>query len=177
MNFIVRDFDVSWLAPTNQDEERDWTVGLPVAPVTAWVTLSSVQFCISLNRLDCFRAPCRFVPDWLTDVMMSLLTCTISWDQTGALHWRIPMFVAILSGGGGLIGKTQSVPYTVGRLFTNPAHQVAQQPIFGAQLLQFVTHIQKCVSVHTHRSQSGSKVTTELRVLRTELASCHLSSV
>ena len=29
MNFIVRYFDVSWLAPTNQGEERDWTVGLP----------------------------------------------------------------------------------------------------------------------------------------------------
>jgi len=78
---------------------------------------------------------------------------------------------------GNLTRNTQTLLHTVVRLFTNPAHQVAQHAIFAAQLLQFVPHVQKCVSVHKHRGQSDSKVTTELRVLRTELASCHLSGV
>jgi len=101
MNFIVRDFDVSWLAPTNRGEERDRTVGLPLAPVTVWITLSSVHFGISLKGFHCYRAPYCFVPDWRNDVILCFITdmCIISWDQTGVLHWRIPMFVAILSGG------------------------------------------------------------------------------
>jgi len=86
-------------------------------------------------------------------------------------------FIGVGGGGEDLIGNTQTLLYTVVRLFTNPAQEVAQYLIFAAQLLHLVPHVYKCVPAHKHRGQSGSKVTTEMRVLRTELASCTLSGV
>ena len=53
-------------------------------------------------------------------------------------------------GVKGLIGNTQTLLHTVVGSFTNPAHQIAQHPTFAAQLLQFVPHVQKRVSVHKH---------------------------
>jgi hypothetical protein len=59
---------------SNESGWRTWldSRGLPLAPVTAWITLSSVQFCISLKWLHCCRVPYCFVPDWCNNVILCL---------------------------------------------------------------------------------------------------------